>query len=244
MYRVLLIRPEPNGADDDEMVLRRLLTDSGLTVKVAPLGGIADGAETLCFAFDGRPPQLLVVDLSAPRSVLTGTLPLRHIQRIQKETWGETAEPLPLIAFFASGHLKTREWFPFVDDFLLPPHNPEELIVRIQQLMFRRQRVEDRDVLRLEGVTLLLSEGKAVTAPDQKIPLTPREYELLRFLMTHRGRFFSRERLLDFVWGVDYQGGARTVDIHIRRLRAKLPPAATERLENRRGIGYGFSAGN
>jgi two-component system alkaline phosphatase synthesis response regulator PhoP len=72
------------------------------------------------------------------------------------------------------------------------------------------------------------------------LPLTPREYELLQFLLTHRGRLFSRERLLDLVWGVDFEGGARTVDIHIRSLRAKLPPDAARLLTTQRGIGYGF----
>jgi DNA-binding response OmpR family regulator len=239
MYRVLLIRPEAGAGSDDEVALLRLLTDNGLTVKVAPLGGIADGAETLCYAFDGRPPQLLVADLSAPRTVITGVLPLRHIRRIQQEPWGETADPLPLIALLAPAHLNTREWHPFVDDFLLPPHSPEELATRLRYLLFRRQKIEERDALRFEGVTLRLNEHRAVVGTEP-IPLTPREYELLRFLLTHRGRFFSRERLLDFVWGVDYDGGQRTVDIHIRRLRAKLPPDAAAFLENSRGVGYGF----
>ena len=58
--------------------------------------------------------------------------------------------------------------------------------------------------------------------------------------MTHRGKFFARDRLLDLVWGLDFEGGERTVDIHIRRIRAKLPPLATEMLITRRGVGYGF----
>ena len=244
MYRVLLIRPEQSGnTNSDEVALLRLLTDAGLTIKTAPLGGIADGQELVCHAFEGKPPHVLVVDLTAPASVAVGVLPLRHLQRIQREAWGETAELLPTIVLLTQKHTHTREWFAFADDFLLPPHAPDELVVRVRLLLFRRQHIGERDILRFNDVTLFLSEGRATGAGNRILPLTPREYDLLRFLLTHRGRYFSRERLLGFVWGVDYEGGERTVDIHIRRLRMKLSPQTAELLENRRGIGYGFNTG-
>ena len=106
--------------------------------------------------------------------------------------------------------------------------------------MFRRQQVEGNGALRFLDVVLETGAAAAFTVSGRKIPLTPREYDLLCFLLTHRGRLFSRERLLEMVWGIDYEGGARTVDIHILRLRAKLPPEAAARLENRRRVGYGF----
>ncbi|MDX1931049.1 MAG: response regulator transcription factor [Capsulimonadales bacterium] len=241
MYRVLLIRPERDGLSKaDESVLLRLLTDAGFTLRTTPLGEVGEGTESLCFAFDGRPPHLLLVDLTAPASVPIGSLPLRHIQRLQREAWGEEAEPLPLIALMTSGHLGNREWFSFIDDFLMPPHAPDELVARIRFLLFRRQHIAERDVVRYQDLTLFISEAKAVGSDGTPIPLTPKEYALLRFLVTHRGRFYSRERLIDFVWGADFEGGPRTIDIHIRRLRMKLPPTVTERLENRRGVGYGF----
>ena len=241
MYRVLLIRPENGGlTKSEEAVILRLLTDSGFTVKVAPLGGIAEGEEAICAGFDGKPPHLLVVDLTAPASVAVGVLPLRHVQRIQKEAWGNDAPLLPLIALLSAAHFRGREWFAFADDFLGPPHAPDELISRLRLLLFRRQFTGERDALKFGTVTLLLAEGRAIVKGGKPIPFTPKEYELLRFLLSHPGRFFSRERLLDFVWGVDYTGGPRTVDIHIRRLRAKLPASEAESLENRRGIGYGI----
>ena len=89
-------------------------------------------------------------------------------------------------------------------------------------------------------MTLELSAGCARDAAGLLLPLTPREYELLRFLALHRGKFFARDRLLDLVWGVGFEGGERTVDIHIRRLRAKMPPLAAALLETRRGLGYGL----
>jgi DNA-binding response OmpR family regulator len=75
--------------------------------------------------------------------------------------------------------------------------------------------------------------------PCAPCPL-PREYDPLAFLVTHRGKFFGRDRLLDLVWGIHFEGGERTVDIHIRRLRAKLPPQTADRLQTRCGTGYGF----
>jgi DNA-binding response OmpR family regulator len=244
MYRILLIRPEPEGlACEEEATLIRFLTDSGLTIKVAPLGGITEGRETLCYSFDGKPPNVLIVDLTAPASVLAGVLPLRHIHRIQKEAWGDDAVPLPLILLLTQTQLHQRDWFTFADDFLLPPHPPDEMITRIRLLLFRRQHIAERDRLQFNDITLYLSEGRAVGRNNDPLFLTPKEFALLRFLLTHRGRFFSRERLIDFVWGVDFEGGPRTVDIHIRRLRMKLPPSVSDLLENRRNVGYGFNTG-
>lgn len=226
--------------ETDRQALEQILNANGYTVAVAPLGGLADGPDSLCYAFSGRPPQILVVDLTAPATVRAGTLPLRHIQRIQKETWGEDSDTLPLIAFLSEAHLTQRDWLAFVDDFLVCSPTPDELLARIRLLMFRRQHVENSGIITLHDLTLDMVSCRATDAASQPLPLTPREFDLLRFLLTHRGKLFSRERLLDLVWGIDYEGGARTVDIHIRRLRAKLPPRAATCLETRRGVGYGF----
>jgi DNA-binding response OmpR family regulator len=72
--------------------------------------------------------------------------------------------------------------------------------------------------------------------------LTYKEYELLRFLVAHRGRVFTREALLNQVWGYDYYGGIRTVDVHIRRIRAKLGPEHEEMVETIRNVGYRFNS--
>lgn len=85
-----------------------------------------------------------------------------------------------------------------------------------------------------------LNGKRALNAQMQALPLTPREYDLLAFLVTHRGKFFGREQLLVLVWGIQFEGGERTVDIHIRRLRAKLPMGCADRLQTRRGTGYGI----
>ena len=148
---------------------------------------------------------------------------------------------VPVIALLSAKNSAARDWYALCDEFLCPPHDPIELLSRARHVLFRRRQVETGDVLRFADVTLHLSSATA-KAEDVTLSLTPREWELLRFLLTHRGKWFAREQLVDFVWGVDYDGGARTVDIHIRRLRAKLPPQASAALLNRRGLGYGFCA--
>ena len=127
-----------------------------------------------------------------------------------------------------------------MDDFLLPPYEPEEVKARVALLFFRKRSVEAGDMLYFAGIRLSLGAGKVTTADGKPLALTPREYDLLRFLLTHRGRRYPREQILAMVWGVDYDGGERTVDIHIRRLRAKLPTETAALLETRRGMGYGF----
>src|SRR5262245_35371125 len=110
MQRILLIVPERDGLSPaDRSVLLKVLNDNGYAARSSPLGGLSEGADTICNAFSGRPPHLLVVDLTAPASVAAGTLPLRHIQRIQREAWGEDTPFLPVIALLTPDFLTLRE---------------------------------------------------------------------------------------------------------------------------------------
>ena len=206
-------------------------------IRLDTLEGIDTAATILGDTFKGQPPTLILLDLSSVSDVL---LPLRHLQRLLRQVWGEDGGSLPIIALLAQSHLMQRGWQAFVADFALAPYGTNELLTRIQMLFFRRQQSDGSLQTVFEDVVLDFSSRRAVTQKGQSIPLTPREYDLLQFLLTHRGKLFGRERLLDLVWGVNYEGGTRTVDIHIRRLRAKLPPLSAALLETRRGVGYGF----
>jgi DNA-binding response OmpR family regulator len=130
-----------------------------------------------------------------------------------------------------------------VDDFLLPPFAPPEARARLEILLYRKRSI-DRGQIVFGSLRIDLNIGTAQdmsTAQNgEDLPLTPREFELLVFLLTHRGKLFSRERLVSQVWGLDFTGGERTVDIHIRRIRTKIPEDVAALLETRRGIGYGF----
>ena len=213
------------------------LRQAGYRVVCACLDGERQEAvETLCGMFTGRPPDLLVADLSRTADCL----PLHCLRRLLIQCWGEEAPHLPCLALFEQRHLLLPDWPTQVDDFLLPPYESAEALARLALLLFRHRSVRDANILRFTGVTLDLDGRLAYDTTGKALPLTPREFELLRFLVTHQGKFFGRDRLLDLVWGVEYEGGERTVDIHIRRLRAKLPPAALALLQTRRGGGYGL----
>jgi two-component system alkaline phosphatase synthesis response regulator PhoP len=122
------------------------------------------------------------------------------------------------------------------DDLVLVPYVPVELYVRIRRAEWRRSEYAHSERLKL-GPLVVDCAAHEVTVDGRPVQLTPQEFALLEFLVRNRGRVFSRQQLLERVWGVDYYGSSRTVDIHVRRLRMKLARAA-EPLETVRGIGY------
>jgi DNA-binding response OmpR family regulator len=112
------------------------------------------------------------------------------------------------------------------DDYLAKPFSPNELMARIRALM-RRARRQDREDIRLEfGAIVMDGSRHRVTEHGSEVTLTAKEYRLLQYLLQHRGRVLSRDRLLSDVWGYRYTGGTRTVDVHVRRLREKVPSLA------------------
>jgi two-component system, OmpR family, alkaline phosphatase synthesis response regulator PhoP len=109
------------------------------------------------------------------------------------------------------------------DDYIPKPFSPNELIARIRALMRRAHRVEPAEtVLRYASLQMDLA-SHTVTDNEQEVKLTAKEFLLLQYLLQHRGRVLSRDLLLTDVWGYHYTGGTRTVDVHVRRLREKLP---------------------
>ncbi len=235
MLNVLILAPHETGGPTPP--LRHALREAGYGVAGTALGGRgASVVESLCHAFAGRPPDALLADLSTAPDCL----PLRHAALLLRDAWSDDLPTPPRLALLAPRHLALPDWPAYTDDFLLPPYAPAEMLARLAQLTFRKRHVQGADTLAVADVTLDLSGARASDSAGAALPLTPREYELLRFLALHRGKFFARDRLLDMVWGVDFEGGERTVDIHIRRLRAKLPAHAAALLETRRGLGYGL----
>jgi two-component system alkaline phosphatase synthesis response regulator PhoP len=125
------------------------------------------------------------------------------------------------------------------DDFAVYPGPVAELLARLRQAIWRRSRVDSDNVLRCGDLLVDLTTYQ-VTVSGRPVELTYKEYELLRFLATNRGKVFTRETLLDRVWGYDFYGGARTVDVHIRRLRSKLEEGGHTFIETVRNVGYRF----
>lgn len=129
------------------------------------------------------------------------------------------------------------------DDYLTKPFSPRELAARIKALLRRRAPQLSGDVVEVEGLRLDPSTKK-VSAGGRRLELSPAEFRLLHFLMTHPGRVYARAQLLDLVWGDHVFIEERTVDVHIRRLRKALEPSGHDRLiDTVRGSGYGLRTG-
>lgn len=121
------------------------------------------------------------------------------------------------------------------DDFIVTPYDPAELYARIRALEWKRSEFSTEERLKMGGLVIDRAAHE-VTVDGRRVTLTAKEFALLAFLAANRGRVYSRDVLLARVWGARYEGGARTVDIHVRRLRAKLGDALP--LETLRGAGY------
>ncbi len=126
-------------------------------------------------------------------------------------------------------------------DFMVRGSTSEELAARVRGLLWPGQEVGSQELLRVDDLTVNLATYQAYR-DGTPIDFTYLEYALFAFLVTHPNRAYSREVLLSRVWDTDYFGGARTVDVHVRRVRAKLGPELGRRLETVRNVGYLWSA--
>jgi len=125
------------------------------------------------------------------------------------------------------------------DDFVVYPALTEEVTARVRRAIWQKSGVESDNTLRAGDLHIDLANYKAYVG-GRPIDLTYKEYELLRFLATNRDKVFTREALLNRVWGYDFYGGARTVDVHVRRLRSKIEDRTHTFIETVRNVGYRF----
>jgi DNA-binding response OmpR family regulator len=123
------------------------------------------------------------------------------------------------------------------DDFVITPFHPRELETRLKHLLWRAGRGTRPEVISYGPIELNLETYQAAVE-SRPLDLSYMEYELLRFLTSNPGRVFTRETLLNRVWGYEYYGGARTVDVHVRRLRAKLGEEHSNLIQTVRSVGY------
>jgi DNA-binding response OmpR family regulator len=147
---------------------------------------------------------------------------------------------VPCLVAISVGQAQRLDGNDGFDDFILLPYIPAELYVRVRRAEWRRSEFTSKERIKIAAMCIDLA-GHEVTVDGRKIELTHQEFALLKFLSQNRGRVFSREQLLNRVWGVNYYGGSRTVDIHVRRLRMKLGPMA-DPIETVRGVGYKMRA--
>lgn len=126
-------------------------------------------------------------------------------------------------------------------DFVVHGASNAECAARIRQLLWPGNESSTADYITVDDMTINLATYQVKVA-GEPLDLTYLEYALLAFLVTHPGRTYSRDALLRRVWGFDYYGGSRTVDVHVRRVRAKLGPELAQHLETVRGVGYLWSS--
>ena len=199
------------------------------------VGEAVDGEEALLMV-DERRPDLMVLDWMLP--TLSGIEVCRRIRR------RPDPQPLPIVMLTARGEEadRVRGLDGGADDYVVKPFSPAELLARIRAILRRMRPALGDEVLHYADLKMDLAAHRVMRG-DESIHLGPTEFRLLRHLMEHPGRVFSREQLLDSVWGPDIFIESRTVDVHVRRLRQALN---TERrpdlIRTVRSAGYALDA--
>ena len=180
--------------------------------------------------------ELTSTDDTAEWSVLVvelGEEPMRRLRHIEDLS---ESSGVPVLVVADSAQYPLVETAEGVADFVTHPPQTAELALRIKRLSASN---EDDSVLAFDDLVLNPLTYQA-TLSEEPLDLTYMEYELLRFFVEHSGRVWTREQLLSKVWGYDYFGGARTVDVHVRRLRAKLGEERAAWITTVRSVGYRF----
>lgn len=219
--------------DDEEPILELLkfnLEKEGYQVCVAK-----DGQEALD-CIQKEQPSLIVLDIMLPG--MDG-LEVCRILRLSPKF-----QQIPIIMLTA----KVEEIDKVLglelgaDDYMTKPFSPRELLARIKARLRRISTSEDAVAQIVRGDLRIDVSGFRVLVRGEEIELTPKEFELLRVFATHPGKVYSRDELLDRIWGYEYDGDTRTVDVHVRHLRLKVErdPSNPEYIETLRGIGYRF----
>lgn len=218
---------------DDEEAIREML---GYTLMKAGYTCIEAGdVEEARDIIKTELPNLVLLDWMLP-----GMSGIDYARRLRSVP--ETKE-LPIIMLTARGSEddKVRGLETGADDYITKPFSTKELLARVKTVLRRSSTPNDTVVITVEGL-VLDPETYRVTANDEKIELSPTEFRLLHFFITHPERVYSRAQLLDQVWGENVYVEERTVDVHIRRLRKILEPFQYDRyIQTVRSVGYRFS---
>jgi len=228
---------------DDEALIRETVSlalhDEGYRVEMAENGSLALellGTSTPVGGTDAPPFDLAILDLMLPG---VGGLDLCRL--IRHRNWD-----IPILILSAKGSETDRVVGLEVgaDDYLAKPFGIRELVARSRALLRRYRRVQtpqETSVLKYRDIVLYLNELR-VTVHDREVALSPKEFRILELFMNHPNRVWNREELIDKVWGHDFMGDRKTVDVHIRWLREKVEtdPSQPQYIVTLRGFGYRF----
>ena len=174
----------------------------------------------------------LLLDLTAQRG------PLASVCRSLKNA--AAFKNVPLIVFILEEQLAELDASAAIDDFIIQRENYAEALLRIKRVLWEKIYSKTREALTIEDLVIDLENYEA-SISGEPVYLTFKEFELLKFLLLNRGRVFSRDELLDRVWGYDNYVGTRTVDIHVQRLRNKLGSPVGDMIVTVRNVGYKFA---
>lgn len=214
--------------DDDENiceVIKMYLESAGYATQVCYDGKAAQDA------FLEYKPNLVLLDVMLP-----------HVDGIDVLKWIRKEFQTPVIMLTAKGDTfdKVLGLELGADDYMVKPFEPKELIARVKAVM-RRYNVEtgNKEAISFDELTIDV-DSYSVVYRGQEIKMPPKEFELLYYLASNKNRVFTREQLLCEVWGYDYPGDSRTVDVHVKRLREKLEGGPNWEIETVWGVGYKF----
>ena len=221
--RILLVDDEPDLLE----LVRVNLDQAGYRVETAE-----DGREALA-ALRRSPPDLVILDLMLPD--VSGTEICRQVRADQR------LSEIPIIMLTAKADEVDRVvgLEMGADDYVTKPFSPRELTLRVRAVLRRKSSGTHPPRTLSHGTLSIDPERHRCTVNDAEVPLTAKEFELLRNLMERPGRVMTRDRLLEEVWGADVVVTTRTIDTHMKRLREKLG-AASDAIETIRGVGYRF----
>jgi len=221
MYKLLVVDDEPKIRE----VIKEYAEFNGYEVTEAADGMSAVG---LCKL---NQYDLVILDIMMPK--LDGFSACKEIKKIQD---------VPIIMLSARGE-EYDKLFGFelgIDDYIVKPFSPKELMARINVVLARRHAASQTktDVLKFNGLEVNVA-ARTVTVDGQRVELTPKEYELLFYLIENKNIALSRDKLLSDIWGYDFFGDDRTIDTHIKNLRNNLGPYR-DYIVTLRGVGYKF----
>ena len=217
-----MVRSRPIGNETQHSEWLDALDDEGIDVIFVRRFTDADSLDA------AELPNIALLDLSA----LSDAASKAVVERCD-------SLKVPVIALVSHEMLLDFDLTLEVSDFVVTPADPDELLARVKLTLYRNRHQEDDDVIRA-GSLVINPSTYEVTLSGKRVNLRFKEYELLRLLATNPGRVYSREALLSNIWGYDYFGGTRTVDVHIRRLRSKIEDAEYPYIETIWNVGYRF----
>jgi DNA-binding response OmpR family regulator len=228
MKRILVVEDDPDIALSLRLKLER---DGGFEVQTA-----SDGAAGLRLAFD-RPPDLVLLDVNLPG--MDGFEVCRHLRNDPLTA----ATPVIMLTARIDETDRVAGLDLGADDYITKPFSPKEALARIRAVLRRSDRSADGPDTLADGVLRIDVGARRAEVAGRDLSLTRKEFDLLVELIRRRGRVLTRERLLETVWGYDYPGETRTVDVHVRRLRQKLGSPVDLRVETVVGVGYRYRSG-